>query len=333
MKLSIRPRPARFAALAAASARLFLGLVVDAPVTRNGAWLSALLGGLLAAPWVFCVCRYRPRHAALLAPLAALALLDAASVLSAVTRSAGYLALDRSPMLALLLPTGAAALWCVWRNGDAVGFGAMLWARIAPALLLVVVLLQGRYFRPCWLCPALGEGWPSILEGGVRSAGWIAASCAVLALPDEADKRAFPHGIALIASAISALLIALDLMMHPTPLHGGGWLDRLDALLCNGRAPLYLQLPMIALWFAGLMHLLACELFAAAALGQRLLPRLDGRLCALIAVAAALALSRASALPLLSSSIAPYSFAATGALTAAVMLRGERKGGDAPCES
>ena len=45
MRLSIASRPARFAALAAVAARLFLGLTVDAPLTHNGAWLSALIGG------------------------------------------------------------------------------------------------------------------------------------------------------------------------------------------------------------------------------------------------------------------------------------------------
>ncbi len=330
MRLSIASRPARFAALAAVAARLFLGLTVDAPLTHNGAWLSALIGGLLAMPWAFCVCRFKPRGKALPALLAILSILDAAGVLSAVTRSAGYLALDRSPALALLLPTGIAALWCVWRNGDAVGYGAMLWVRIATALLLVVALLQWRYYRPAWLCPILGSGWTAILEGGIRSAGWITSASAVLLLPEEQDRLTASAALVPIAAEISAVLIALQQMMAPTFLSSGGWLDRLDALLCNGRAPLYLQLPMIVFWFAGLFHLVLCELFAGTALTQRVFMRMDGRIGALSVVAAALALSRLEALPAWMDAVAPWAFPAAGALTAATMLL---KGGRSPCVS
>ncbi len=330
MRLSIASHPARFAALAAVAARLFLGLALDASLTCNGAWISALIGGLLAQPWAFCVCRFKPRGKALPALLALLSLLDAAGVLSAVNRSAGYLALDRSPALALFLPTGIAALWCAWRNGDAVGYGAMLWVRIAPALLLVVALLQWPYYRPAWLCPILGSGWSEILEGGVRSAGWIASASAILLLPEEQDRPMASATLIPIAAGISAILIALQLMMVPAPLSSGGWLDRLDALLCNGRAPLYLQLPMIAFWFAGLFHLVLCELFAGAALIQRVFRRLDGKICALIVVAAALMLSRLEALPAWIDAVAPWAYPAVGALTAATMLL---KGGRSPCLS
>ena len=133
-----------------------------------------------------------------------------------------------------------------------------------------------------------------------------------------------------IAAGISAILIALQLMMAPAPLSSGGWLDRLDALLCNGRAPLYLQLPMIAFWFAGLFHLVLCELFAGAALMQRVFRRLDGKICALIVVAAALMLSRLEALPAWIDAVAPWAYPAAGALTAATMLL---KGGRSPCVS
>ena len=327
MKLSISPRSARFAALAAVAARVFLGLSVDAPTTRNGAWLSALLGGLLAAPWVYCVCRFRPKRALLTAPLAVLSLLDAAGTFSVVTRSAGYLALDRSPALALLLPTGLALIWCVWRNGDAIGYGAMLWARIAPVLLAITILLQCRYYRPLWLFPLLGNGWPSIIDGGVRAAGWVTAASAVLLVPAEPEERlSAALGAPLGGTAIACALIALQQMMAPTPL-SGGWLNRLDTLLCNGRAPLYLQLPMIVLWFAGLFHLLACELFAASALAQQVVPRLSGRVCAVLAAGSALALSRLEALPRINEAVSTWGFIAAGMLTVVLFALERWKGG------
>ena len=328
MTLAISGRPARAAALAAVAARLFLGLVVDAPTTQNGAWLSALIGGALAAPWLIVVSKFRLPGMVFFFPLGLWTLADGANVLAAVTRSAGYLALDRSASLVLLVPLGLAILWCVWRNGDAVGYAAMIWARIAPALLLGVALLQWRYFRPEWLRPLLGEGWPAIIEGCVRSAGWIVAASAVLAFPeDDGDGAAILP--ALLGSAIAAALMLLQFMLVPTQA-GGGWLNRLDALLCNGRTPLYLQLPMIVLWFVGLFHLLACELFAASACLQRLLPKADGRLCALFAVAAALMLSRSNALPARMVAFSGWGFAAVGTATLLSLLTA-KKGGGRPC--
>ena len=204
----------------------------------------------------------------------------------------------------------------------------MIWTRIAPALLLGVALLQWRYFRPEWLRPMLGEGWPAIIEGGIRSAGWIVAAAAIMTLSeDDSDCAAMRH--ALLSAGIAAALMLLQFMLVPTQL-GGGWLNRLDALLCNGRTPLYLQLPMIVLWFAGLFHLLACELFAASACLQRLLPRINGKLCASIAVAVAVALSRVVALSAYGIAFSSWSFAAIGSATL-LSLMAAKKGGRASC--
>ena len=324
MRLSISAPAARAAALAAVAARLFMGLMVDAPTTHNGAWLCALIGGLLAAPWFLGLSVLKRSHAdrkALDCALLVATLLDAATVLDAVARSAGYLALDRLPSAALLIPAALAALWCVFRDGDAVGYGAMIWMRVAPALLAVVALLQRRYYRPEWLRPLLGAGWPAIVEGGVRAAGWIIPAASVLAL-SGGDGDAPLRSLETLAAAVGAavLLIALRLMMTPTRLSGGAWLNRLDSLLCNGRAPLYLQLPLIAAWFAGLMHLLACECFAASALLQRLFRPLDGRVCALLAVFAALFISRLEALEGLGAALRGWGYVAVAGLTALSIL-------------
>ena len=339
MRLAISTRAARAAALAAASARVFLGLCVDAPTTRNGAWLSALLGALLAAPWLLCIVRARGKQQRSLAPLLTVALLsvcllDASAVLSALSRSAGYLTLDRSPALTLALPGALILLWCVLRGGDAIGYAAMLWLRIAIAMLVVVVLLQWRYLRAGWLAPVLGGGWPAIVDGGIRAAGWIVASCAILALPQDANgaRDALPVLAMLGGSTLATTaLILLRQMMAPTMAAGDTWLNRLDALLCNGRAPLYLQLPLIALWFAGLAHLLACECWTAAALLSRLSPRLDARLCALAVVAAVLALSRAALPAALYLRFHDWCYAGIGALTALALLPAKKRGGVAGC--
>lgn len=338
MKLSISAAPSRAAALVAVAARLFLALTVDAPTTHNGAWISAIIAGLLAAPWVLCVqcLRQKKGFAAglLRAFLSAWVMLDAAVVFGAAARSAGYLALDRAPSLELLLSVGIAVLWCVWRNGDAVGYGGMLWMRVGIALLAVIALLQGRYLRREWLHPLLGNGWQTIIEGGIRGAGGIVAASAVLLLPKDGEARPIRSlGALLGATTAAVVLILLRLMMTPTQLTGG-WLTRLDSLLCNGRAPLYLQLPLIVAWFAGLLHLLACEGFAAAGLMQSCIPSLNGKICGALAVAAPLMLSRLEGLSGWYGEISQWSFVAIAALTALALIMPMRsKGGKAACAS
>ena len=294
MKLTISRSAAWAAGFAAAAARVFYALAVEEGPIHNGVWLSALMGALLSAPMLALMNRLRRADGGLKAVLMILlclaALMDSGLVLSAVVRSSAFLTMDQAPAAVLALPVALALLWCVSRNGNAVGFGAMLWMRIFPALMLVVVLLQWRHYSPRWLLPLLGEGWPAIWSGGLRSACCflpIAALPLVCEDPEESEGKRLPAAIISAGAVLAALLLLPRLMMAPTALADGGWLVRLDTLLTNGRAPLYLQLPMIVLWYAGLFHLLACEAFVAALLLQRLLPSLDGRLCALLATLSA----------------------------------------------
>ena len=117
----------------------------------------------------------------------------------------------------------------------------------------------------------LGRGAGGILRWGLRAAGWLAllAGAALAACDDEASFARVAQSLAFAALA-AAGLIALRLMMAPD-LGAAEWdrRVRLDSLLTNGRAPLYLQLPMIAMWFTGMLHLLAFE----GCLGQALLVR------------------------------------------------------------
>lgn len=340
MNRAVSFRAARAAATAAIVARLFLGLVVDAPTTHNGAWLSALLGALLAAPWVLSLRALRgcsdPAHLPLHAALLGIVIVDAATVLSALTRSAGYLALDRSPALLLALPPALAALWCIWRGGEAVGNAATLALRVAFALLVVVVLLQARYFKTQWLAPVLGDGAAAVVDGGVRAASWIVAASAILAVSDngKADDRPALSVLSAVGFAAIACagLIVLRLMLTPTQLSDWTWLNRLDALLCNGRTPLYLQLPMIAMWFSGLLHLLSSECCAASALLKQLLPQLSARACGALVVTAALLLSQSAIVTSLQRFLSMYGFPVVGLLTVLALLTTARaKGGSAQC--
>jgi len=134
------------------------------------------------------------------------------------------------------------------------------------------------------------------------------------------DKYHYPH-----------LRTASD--MAPACITGDIWLFRLDTLLTNGRAPLYLQLPMIVLWFSSMLHLLVGESLVVALLLQRAFPTLDGRLCSILASLGAV-LAFASPLPrtLPSSPIPQWLF--IGILAAAIpgrVVLHRKKGGQNPC--
>ena len=130
MKLSVSATPARAALCASVAARLFLSLMLDGPTTHNGAWFSALLAGTAAMPVAFLLGRGRrpnsPRASRLTMAVFMLAVaLDAAEAMRCVTRSAGFLALDDTRPLFLLLPVALATLWCVGKNGDATGYAGL----------------------------------------------------------------------------------------------------------------------------------------------------------------------------------------------------------------
>ena len=342
MKLMISSRCAANAACAAVTARVFLGLIVDLPTMHNGVWLSALLGALMAAPLVSGMRSLqipqrtlkRPMTAALLFIVLLANLIDAAHAMSGVVRSTGYLALERSPTVLLLLPLALAVYWSVSRNGDTVGYSAAVWTRAFFGLIALIALLQWRDYRPEWLRPVLGDGISPILRGALRTAGWIASICGVFPISASSDSGKSPSlSFLLIGIATAIMLILLRLMMTPTfnADRPETWLMRMDSLLTNGRGALYLQLPLIVAWYAGLLHLTACESFCAAAIAQRCLPGLDGRLCALLVVGVAAGMAANSALiDALVNLTAPWLFPAIGLMTALATLE-RLKGGKSAC--
>ena len=169
MRLSISRNAAFSAAFVAAVTRVFLNLSLDGDAPHNGIWVAALLGAVPAIPYLLCLDAVRksstgvtPVRKALMLILLLITALDAARVLSIFTRASGYLALEFVSPLWLTLPVALAILWCTWRNGDAVGYAAMLWTKVFPALMLVVILLQLRHYHAEWLRPLLGNGWRDI---------------------------------------------------------------------------------------------------------------------------------------------------------------------------
>lgn len=288
MKPTLSPPAAMAGAGAAVLARLFYGMCVEAPGSPGGAWLSALLGLLLALPAVRWArplwCRPGPLAPALMALTAA----DAASVMEGTAFSESFLAFSHVAIPILMLPLALAALRVTFLGGNALGSAARVWMRVLSALLAVVVACQWPYYHPAWLMPLLGDGPAAVLRGGLKAAGWIAmlatASMALCEKPPRAGRAA---ACMALSAGVAAGLIALRLMMAPQL--AGAALSRsarVDALLTNGRAPLNLQLPMIVIWFMALLHLLCFEGFLTAALLHRCFPELRYGLCCVATVAA-----------------------------------------------
>ncbi len=264
---------------AAVISRLFYGLMVDAPEVHNGAWLSALLGLILSLPvlWLICRAAKRGRRPFLLCALLVSSALDAAGMLEATAFSESCVAFNHIPTVVLMLPLLLAVGRCLWLGGDALGASARVWMRAFVPLMLVVILYQWPYYRPAWLFPALGFGMRGVLHGSLRAAGWIViiGGAAVLLCGERQFKRVC--GSLSIAVAVVGLLILLRLMMAPVMDAAGlGQRTQLDALLTNGRAPMYLQLPMIIIYCVGMLHLLCFESWAASALLQRVIPQMSG---------------------------------------------------------
>ena len=338
LKLSISRSAAIPAAFAGAAVRIFIDFALDGGAIHNGVWIASLLSALPAIPYLLCLdaVQYNRRVAApLRIMLLSVTALDAAHVLSICARVAGNLALDYVPVQYVTLPLALAVLWCVWHNGDAVGYAAILWIKAFPVLLLLVVALQMRHYNPRWLFPLLGDGFREITRGATRASGWFIPATAIYFVAESSGDRKGRRPLItwlFFAPAVVALLLILRLMMAPTGVYGLTWEARLDALLTNGRAPLYLQLPMILAFFISTLHLLASECFAASALLQRFIPALGGRLCAAVVTVACTSLSLSPFTGDAVDFIATWVYVAVAVPVAlSALMRRTLKGGERPC--
>ena len=306
MKLSISRNAITTSACVAIATRIFYGLVIDSPSLYNGAWISALIGALLAAPLIWCIhmtftdgnnallngpfkTNTLP-HLPLIIALILSASIDGAITARCIANSARYVAFDYIAMFYLLLPLFFAAFWCVNCNGDAIGAGARIWVKTFPLLMIIIIILQFPHYRLDWLTPILGSGWQDILDGGLKTAGWISTMGGMLMLVNHdspTESRALHPVITVgIATGLAMFLIALRLMMTPTLFSDDNLsrLFQLDSLLTNGRAPLSLQLPLLIIWFVSMLNLMIYDTFIAAALIQRIFRKLHGSICGIIAV-------------------------------------------------
>ncbi len=291
-RLSASRGSMRWLSVVAATARVFFGVAVDLPELYGAGWLAALLGALLLLPSALAADFLSRREHRL--PLEALRsrfgqpacaivcaagglclLLDAACVAVGAAGSAGYIALrDRSFRLLLALPLLAAWI-AASSGGEALGGSARIWVRLAPWFAVPVLLIQFSGYRLGYLFPLLGEGVPSLMRGGLRCAGWYAVLLPAWLVSRPGERvRPCRVSLQLAASAIAACVLLLMYSMENPPvqtvLHTRAF--QINAVITNGRFPTSLQLPIIALWFIGMAHLLALDLFIPARLLRRCLP-------------------------------------------------------------
>lgn len=294
MKYAISCGAASAVFCAAAIAKVFCDLTLELPRLHNGALLAALLGGAFAAPIVRAMTSAARSPSfrvscALLAPLAAL---EASRSIRTLAHAASFLAFDRVPIALLTLPICLVLLRVLLLEGDAIGASARVWLKVFPLFMVLILALQLPHLEPDWLFPVLGNGWAAVLTGAVRVAATLCLLGALWLCAGVEKMPSKPHILVLAAASVAAGLTALQLMMTPTTVSGE--LTRvylLDALLTNGRAPIILQLPMVIVWFIGMLNLLTAEAFLAASLLGQCFPRLDRRPAALIALVFVIILS------------------------------------------
>lgn len=293
MKLQISAGAAEALARLAIIARIVSGVLVDMPELLNAGWLAILLGALLALPLALAVSQtlnaaqdrpvFLPRFLYVL--FFAIAVWDAASIASMIADSAGYMALNSTASIYLMIPQFILCLGCLLLNGDALGSSARIWSKLLPALLLIVLLVQSGNYQPQWLTPLLGPGISPILDGALRTAGWFSLPTMLYltSKPRIKGKSTPVHPIRTLAiSAFFSTLIAAVFSMLTPAIWDQTLFSRtlrFDALLANGRSSLALQLPTIALWYPSLFYVLLFGVFTGALMLQNLLPKWNRNAC------------------------------------------------------
>lgn len=259
---------------AAVVCRVFYGLMVDDYRVYNGAWLSALLGAALSLPalWLIDAAIKRGYEKPLAVMLLTALIPDAAKALECAAFSESCLAFTHAPVTLLTLPLLLAAWRCAALGGDALGASARVWMLAFIPLFLVILIGQWSCFRPAWVAPVLGFGLGGILRAALRVAFWIVVLAgSAMALCGQGVRLGKVCQQIGLAAVVATFLILLRLMLTPSmAMEGMTRRVMLDGLLTNGRSPLYLQLPMITIWFVAMLHLLCYEVWAAQALFRRL---------------------------------------------------------------
>ena len=296
----------------AAGFRVFCAVVIDGGQLYGSAWLSVLMAALLFLPVGGALIAWRRTNPSASAEdaleLAAgrwgkriiclfftvVLTCDAGAVIGLMSSTAKYVAMPEANRILMRAVTAAAAVGIAMMGAQAAAGAAVLWKRLAAALIAVLVLSQAKFFRSEWLLPVLGPGLGEIGRNALPAAGMLAFSAAGwLMLEPEHDKKGGATlkcigGGGLIAAALSMMLgMMVPGMMEEPPTRG----FRIGRLLANDRAGLTLEMPYVVLLYSGMLTMLAFELCAAARTLEAIFPERGGRICTGVVGAAAFLLS------------------------------------------
>ena len=270
--------------------RLIWGLSLSHIKAYNALWMCPLIGIILFLPVGFAIkllsgqptgCAF---NAAFLRDkkltryivafgISLLLVFDASASMHLLSNTADVMALGEAPVWLLALPLALLIFVCNLLGMEAEGRSSRIWIKIMLPMLAVTAFVQFKNYRPEWLTPLFGGGLKSIFSGGIYSAGCIS----LLALPwmicveDTNHSSIIPCAVrgALAASAVLLLLGMLTPSLVKT---SHSRTARIEILLGNGRVHLMLQLIMVVLWFANLLHLLNAESTAATAFIRKTMP-------------------------------------------------------------
>lgn len=332
------------------AARLFWGMAVDCPSVHNAAWMCPIAGFLLALPFLLsCVCAARLggdspiNNLASRCPaavtrvccmvLALLLLLDCAVNMRMLAGTANVLALGSLPIGVLLIPLAAVAAVSVLLGMDAAGNSALIWIRLLPLPLIVLIAAQAGSWEPGWLTPIMGDGIRRILSGGVYCSGGVALLTVpfLVAVPDRSRRSPILY-IMLGALTASLLLAILQMLCPPLTTILLSRSSRTELILNNGRVQLSMQLLLIVLWYGALTHLVSAEASAAACILRKLLPKLP---CWSLAASVALLCFILACLPISTPDecvrIFNWYYPLTGAALAALLVGAARTRRSKPC--
>lgn len=295
--------------------RAFWAVAVDGGQLFGSTWLAMLIGLLLSLPAaaaLISVRRLRPeldgidalktaaggtgvKFAGLI--LTIVLVYDAGAVITLMTSTAKYVAMPEANRNMLKAVTVAAAVTASLMGASAAADAAVLWKRLAAALIAVLVLTQAKYFRGAFLTPVLGPGVGEIMKNAIPAAGMFAfAAAGWLMLEPQHDRT----GTAVLKCALksglfaAALALCMSMLIPGMPDEPPTRSFRIGRLLANDRAGLTLEMPYVILIYSGMLTALVFEVTAAARAAEIILPDMSAgkRVCLIGVAALGLSLSR-----------------------------------------
>lgn len=292
--------------------RSFCAVTIDGGQLYGSAWISVLIGLLLAAPCAAALIALRPnggknmpeaalRQTAsdwgtkLFAAVLMLALIyDAGAVISLMSSTARYVAMPETNRLLMRAVTAAAVVVISMLGASAAANAAVMWRRLLAVLILLLILTQMKFFRFSWITPLLGPGAEELFLNALPAAGMFSFSAAGwLMLEPEHDQE----GTAILKCVLLSGLVAASLSLMIGMLVPGMEQEpptrsfRIGRLLANDRAGLTLEMPYIILLYSGMLTMLVFELTAAARTAQIVFGRMEGKSAALMTGSLAFLLS------------------------------------------